>query len=515
MDYSTAHLQDAFSDQHRKKGDPMPNSLDKIENFVVLVMENRSFDHMLGFLKRDGYAVDGLSGNERIPADPAAAGSSDVQISDGANYRGDFNLDPADKKTFIDPNHEVPSVHEQLFRGSLTGDPTNQGFVYDYRQQPNNTDQHAKNIVNCFSPDKLPVVTTLVQQFAVCDHWHSSMPGPTWPNRLFLHAASSGGHIDNNLHEADYNIDTIYDRLEAADRSWRIYFHDMPQSIALTHLQNDFMIKRRFKLFDDFLDAARVGLLPAYSFIEPRYSDFLTLKANDQHPPHDVALGEHLIADVYEAVRNSPQWEQTLLVITWDEHGGTYDHVTPPVTVDPDPFASARVNSGFKFDRLGVRVPMILVSPYINAGGIDSQTYDHTSLLATVEKRFNLPALTARDAQANTFEDILELESARQDCPTVLQRPLDVTTLEAYQASRDIAASLSQAAVKKALTDGRFAQNSASDFQISLVKLAKNLEVKDAANVSELLRLSRWADIEHDAAVQVNDFATKYFKHLF
>lgn len=493
----------------------MPNSLNQIENFVVLVMENRSFDHMLGFLKRDGFAVDGLAGNETSPADPLVAGGPDVQVSDSATYSGAFNLDPNDEKTFIDPNHDVTSAQEQIFRGSQTGEPTNQGFVYNYRQKGNNTDDHAKSILGCFSQDKLPVLTSLAKQFAVCDHWFSSMPGPTWPNRLFLHAASSGGHVDNNLHEKEYNIDTIYDRLEAANKSWRIYFHDIPQSIALTHLQKDFLIRRRFKLFDDFIEAARVGLLPAYSFIEPRYSNFLSLKSNDQHPPHNVALGEHLIADVYEAVRNSPQWEKTLLVITWDENGGIYDHVPPPRTVDPDPAATASVNSGFQFNRLGVRVPMVLVSPLISAGTIDSRIYDHTSLLATVEKRFNLPALTLRDAQANTFEDVLDLDSARQDCPTTLQRPTDAAALEDYRASQNIAVSLSQAAVKNALTDRRFAQNPASEFQISLVKLAKNLELKNQSNLSELLRLSRWADIEHDAAVQVNDFATKFFKHLF
>lgn len=495
----------------------MPNSLDKIENFVVLVMENRSFDHMLGFLKRDGYGIEGLDGNETIPLNPTIAGSPDVQVTDDANYRGDFNVDPSNPSTFIDPNHEVSAVTQQLFVDPQAPTATNRGFVLNYRNQKweTNTDDHATNIMRCFSSNSLPVVTNLVRAFAVCDHWHASVPGPTWPNRLFLHAASSAGHIDNNLHQDDYDIDTIYDRLENADKSWRIYFHDLPQSIALTHLQRDFIIKRRFKLFDDFLEAARVGLLPAYSFIEPRYSNFLTLKANDQHPPHDAALGEHLIADVYEAVRNSPQWEKTLLVITWDESGGIYDHVPPPSTVDPDPAATARVNSGFGFDRLGVRVPMILVSPYIAAGKIDSRIYDHTSLLATVEKRFNLAALSSRDAQANTFEDILELDSPRQDCPTLLQRPADADALQDYQLSKATAASLSPAAVKQALSDGRFAQNDASEFQISLVKLAKNLEIKEAANLSESMRMSRWADIEHDAAVQVNDFATKYFKHLF
>ena len=158
---------------------------------------------------------------------------------------------------------------------------------------------------------------------------------------------------------------------------------------------------------------------------------------------------------------------------------------------------------------------MILVSPYIASGTIDSRTYDHTSLLATVEKRFNLTALSLRDAQANTFEDILQLESPRQDCSTVLPRPEDAAALQDYQASKTTPASLSQAAVKQALSDGRFAKNAASEFQISLVKLAKNLEVKEATNTSELFRLSRWADIEHDAAVQVNDFSAKFFKHLF
>src|SRR5262249_19547994 len=161
------------------------------------------------------------------------------------------------------------------------------------------------------------------------------------------------------------------------------------------HLQKDFVLplKRRYKLIDDFFDDARTGHLPAYSFIEPRYTDFLSLKANDQHPPHDVALGEYLIADVYEAIRNSPQWEQSLLVVLSDEHGGIYDHVPPPETVNPD--GKTAPNCDFKL--LGVRVPAVLVSPYIAKGTIDPQVYDHTSLLATVEKRFGLQPLTARD----------------------------------------------------------------------------------------------------------------------
>jgi len=249
----------------------MPN-LDKINTIVVLMLENGSFDHKLGFLQSDAYRINGLTGNETVPMDPAVPGSPEVLVTPDASYRGDFNLDPNDtaNKSFVDPNHEVASVHDQLFRGSPDGKPTNKGFIWNYQQQKTtggraNTAQHAQSIVQCFSPDRLPVLTTLAQEFAVCDRWFSSLPGPTWPNRLFVHAATSDGQIDNNLHEKGYDIDTIYDRLEDAHIRWQIYFHDFPQSLALTHLQKDFVLKNRYKLFQGFLDDAKNGSLPAYS----------------------------------------------------------------------------------------------------------------------------------------------------------------------------------------------------------------------------------------------------------
>jgi len=491
-------------------------NLDKIETIVVLMLENGSFDHKLGFLKSAAYPIEGLDGTETVPVDPDPA-SPRVAVNDGANYRGDFHVDPGNDATFIDPAHDVDAVRNQLF-GPIPGAvPTNQGFIWDYRQQKSkagpNTDQHAQNIVRCFSPDKLPVLTTLAQEFAVCDHWFSSVPGPTWPNRIFVHAATSGGQIDNNLHEDAYNIYTIYDRLEKAGFSWRIYFHDFPQSIALTHLQKEFIapLKRRYKLIDDFFDDARTGHLPAYSFIEPRYTDFLSLKANDQHPPHDVALGEFLIADVYEAIRNSPQWEQSLLVILWDEHGGIYDHVPPPNTVNPD----GKTVPDCDFTLLGVRVPAVLVSPYISKGTIDSLVYDHTSLLATVEKRFGLQPLTRRDAQANTFEGVFSLAAPRTDAPTQLPRPTDPISQAAYDESQKHVADMGADAIKNALREGNFAGVAATEFQTSLVKLTKNLVIKGEQDIQKNLRLSQWAETEHDAAQQVRDFATKFFKHLF
>src|SRR5262249_33256181 len=152
--------------------------------------------------------------------------------------------------------------------------------------------------------------------------WFSSVPAQTWPNRFFVHAATSMGNIDNSPRV--YSARTIYDNLTAVDEDWAIYFHDMPQCVMLDSLPKS-KYPKNFKVFAErFTLDCKTGLLPSYSFIEPRYFDLLSFKANDQHPPHDVSLGDNLIADVYESLRNSPVWDTTLLVIVWDEHGGTF-----------------------------------------------------------------------------------------------------------------------------------------------------------------------------------------------
>jgi len=203
-----------------------------------------------------------------------------------------------------------------------------------------------------------------------------------------------------------------------------------------------------------------------------------------------------------------------LLVILSDEHGGIYDHVAPPETINPD--GKVSVQPACDFTRLGVRVPVVLVSPYIPRGWIEnSQDYDHTSLLRTVEKRFNLPALTLRDAQANTFERVFDLDAPREDAPLSLRRPDDPVTLAAYLDSKKRLADFETAAVKAALDAGQFARSAASEFQISLVRLTKHLALAGENAVSEVLRLSRWADMEHDVAEQVRKVSTKLFGHLF
>jgi phospholipase C len=245
------------------------------------------------------------------------------------------------------------------------------------------------------------------------------VPGPTWVNRFFVHCATSDGQIDN---KHTINRRTIYDNLSAHNVSWFMYYGDVSQAWTIRSVAasgNNGPSGTVFNSMEYFADVAMGGDLPAYTFLEPR---FVALPC-DQHPDHDVNRGENLIADVYEAIRNSPSWNDTLLIIVYDEHGGIFDHVTPPAAVNPDGKIFQSPQLTFGFDRLGLRVPAILVSPYAERGGIDSTVYDHTSILATVKNRFGLPNfLTARDAAAATFEGSLSLSNPRTDAPTTLPR---------------------------------------------------------------------------------------------
>lgn len=250
------------------------------------------------------------------------------------------------------------------------------------------------------------MITALARQFAVCDRWHASAPCQTWPNRFFVHAATANGYENNDPPHYPYEMPTIFNRLEAAGQAWKIYFHDMPQSLSLSNLWPHL---DHFRFYAELQNDARAGALPAYSFIEPRYFPDLGLP-NDQHPPHVVTLGEQLIADVYNCLRAGPGATKTLLVITHDEHGGCFDHAPPPAAVRP----GGGTAGPFKFDRYGVRVPAVIVSPYVSPGlkfrPPTGKVCDHTSIIATLRQRFPLGGpLTARDADAPDLGPALAL----------------------------------------------------------------------------------------------------------
>ncbi len=286
-------------------------------------------------------------------------------------------------------------------------------------------------------PSNYPVLNALAREFAVCDRWFSSMPGPTWPNRFFIHAASSGGldhsptteNVTTSILFNGYKFDngTIYDRLDDEGLGWKVFRGDLfPQALAISGMTVR-AAEGCFEGFGDFSERVNdPNYSSAYTFIEPDYhisSDFVC--GNSQHPKDDVTRGEALIKKVYETIRNSPHWESSLLIITYDEHGGFYDHVPPPQTVAPGDTPSDPENNLFSFDfkQLGVRVPTVIVSPLIPRGTIDHTVYDHTSVLATVESLFGLLPLTNRDKVAHSFNHLFSLATARTDAPLTLPEP--------------------------------------------------------------------------------------------
>jgi phospholipase C len=392
----------------------------RIDHLVVLMMENRSFDHSLGFLKSAAYKIDGLNGNETNPDSQGVP----VKVTPDARYAGDFTPDPG---------HDFISVNQQIFDNVQgTGVPTMQGFVKAYQGKTGNVAK-SHNIMKCFAPGRLPALTTLAQQFAVCDRWFASVPGPTLPNRAFVYGATSLGRVDMN--PIYLTLKTIFERLDQNGVSSKIYYNDWCLGLA-----NGYILKnaRKFlSFFDDFLKDCRQNKLPAYSFIEPRYNDFSDrgqfFPAADQHPDHNVFQGEIVIKAVYDAIRSNQQtWESTLLVITYDEHGGLYDHVSPPATTNP----GDQPPGPFNFDRLGVRVPAVLVSPFIPKGTIigtvitdngQDKVFDHTSIIATARKLFlndfANSFLTERDRHARTFEDCLTLTAPRAHDEVTIPQP--------------------------------------------------------------------------------------------
>jgi phospholipase C len=398
--------------------------LNKINHFVVLMLENRSFDHLLGSLKTVNPAVAGaLTGEFSNPTDPVEPNSPTVSIG------------PADAFAMpFDPGHEFLDVQIQLYGresgsnrapGPRTDPAPMNGFIYSATDAAGST-SNAGRVMQCFQPEHLPVLMALAQEYAVFNYWHSSLPGPTWPNRFFVHAATSGGLADSPSDPdiiAGFNFPagTIYERLEASRKNWYIYHDGMPQTAGIDQLRVEFLdvFTKKFRDMDHFEGDLKAGTLPEYIFIEPHYdTGHRYMKGNSMHPLNDARKGEGLVKRVYEAIRASRYWADTMLIITFDEHGAFFDHVSPPPAVPPGGDQRyANPNDHFDFDRLGVRVPAIVVSAYTRKNTVIGATQldcvDHTSILKTIEERFGLPCLTRRDRSAPTLESALNLRTPR------------------------------------------------------------------------------------------------------
>ncbi|MCB9231797.1 MAG: phosphoesterase [Bacteroidia bacterium] len=423
-------------------------NLDKIEHIVVVMFENRSFDHMLGFLYEDsgnksplGHDFEGLTGNESNPYTDKTTGET-RQVPVYKIPEGEFTY----YMPKADPGEGFPATNEQLYGTNKPQFPftgqTNQGFVNDFAYSYVNIDQkyfkpkdgipptfpniQPEDIMGMFTPAQLPILSGLAKGFAVCDHWYCSIPTETVPNRSFLHAATSQGILRDSDEQTKkhyfYTAPTIFPRLDQANVSWKIYgYNALPLARASTSDLKEAPLSN-FGLYSDFQHDLWGGNLASYTFLEPHWGP----SGNSQHPNYDVSSGEKFLYNIYQSLRKSEYWEKTLLVVTYDEHGGCYDHVLPPGGAAQPNAESVNTqyypDEPFKFDRFGVRVPAVLISPYIQAGTVfrvpeGTTPIDHTSVLATIEAKWNILPLTARDAAAPHLGGVLTLDQARTDDP--------------------------------------------------------------------------------------------------
>eukprot|EP00466_Bigelowiella_natans_P002807 jgi/Bigna1/86537/estExt_fgenesh1_pg.C_110141 len=393
--------------------------LQHIKHVVLLMEENRSFDHMCGFFP----GVNGLSGNESNPYNTSDPNSKRVPVGKTSPYIGPF-----------DPNHNTPSTTEKIFgdAGIKEGCKVAKmdGFVeYEAKKHSDPT-----SVINMFTPERLPVMKALADNFLLFDRFFCSHPGPTWPNRLFQLMATSKGNTETTKWHPDtllYFGETIFHKIEKAGLDWRFYYADAPLEMAMIAKLTFSPLK--IHGWRRFMHDIETGSLPSFSWVNPRWFVNKTSNegANDQHPDHDVRLGEGLLKEIYEALRASPAWNETLFIVDYDEHGGFYDHVPTPLGV-PAPDDSKSFPDSFDFTRLGIRIPALLISPWVAKGKVVSEPseackpfpnseFDLTSILSTVKKIFNLDGfLTKRDAWAATFEDQLSEPEPRTDCPETL-----------------------------------------------------------------------------------------------
>ncbi|XP_020217410.1 non-specific phospholipase C1 [Cajanus cajan] len=370
----------AFRKKHKLPG--------PIKTIVVIVMENRSFDHVLGWLKPSRPDIDGLTGKESNPLSVSSPESPRIPVTDDALF-----IDG-------DPGHSFQAIREQIFGSnvtSLTPAPMN-GFA---QQAESIKPGFSKTVMSAFKPQILPVYTKLAHHFGVFDKWFASVPASTQPNRFYVHSATSHGAMSNVRKDLIHGFPqkTIFDSLADNGLSFGIYYQNIPATLFFKTLRK---LKNALNFHDyalKFRKHAEKGKLPNYVVIEQRYFDVEVFPANDDHPSHDVAAGQMFVKEVYEILRKSPQWEQMAILITYDEHGGFYDHVPTPVVGVPNPDGIIGPHPYyFGFDRLGVRVPTFLISPWIEKGTVIHEAegptpysqYEHSSIPATVKKLFNL-----------------------------------------------------------------------------------------------------------------------------
>jgi phospholipase C len=365
-------------------------NLGKVEHVVVLMLENRSFDHMLGYLSLEGDRgdVDGLR-------------------AEFANQHGGrtYRVHHLDSTAIADdPEHSADAVDLQVGGGKMDG------FVASFAETLERVgvpDSDPGRVMGYYNADDVPVYDHLAREFAICDRWFSSVPGATWPNRLYAICGRAARSRDDlpphvppiyrqpsfvrhlDAHEVSwrwYSFETATLRL--ADAHYRLGHHDRFAFFSHTNLNWKERLERGIDIeAPSFIEDAAHGTLPSVAWIDPNFSNFnpIGFQPNDDHAPADIKDGQELVLAVYHALATGPQWEKTLLIIFYDEHGGFFDHVPPPEAADDDPGM---------FGRYGVRVPALIVSPWVEPGSVSHTVFDHTAIIKTILLRFCPGALS-------------------------------------------------------------------------------------------------------------------------
>jgi phospholipase C len=360
--------------------------LSGIDTIVVVMMENRSFDHLFGSLETDaGYPgarlVDGLTGTERN------LDSSGLPVT--------ANLAPAEISK-LDPKHDWDSSH-RAFNGGR-----NDGFVIV------NPGANQAEVMSYHQRATAPFLYSLCDQYVVCDRWFSSVMGPTWPNRYYLHAATAAGH-KTNLPMGLNPPTTVWQRLAEQCVPASYYYAGSVPWYSVTFPANSFSGNDAVapQTIDHFFTDAARGALPSFSIIDPDFG------VNDGHPPYDFGLAEAFLSSIHRALAASVHWPRALLVIVFDEHGGYYDHVPPPTVPDPNP----------DFRQIGFRVPAVVVGPQVRAGAVVSTPYDHVSILATLATRFGIASLGPRMDAAADLSACLDPDRSSAMAPAAFLPP--------------------------------------------------------------------------------------------
>lgn len=343
---------------------------------VFMMMENRTYDHFLGSRSM----LEGLPGNG-LTMGTTLLDENGVPVGLSVPPRTPAGL------CVLDPPHEWDPSRVQFNGGK------NDGFVRAF--QAAHPGQRGDVVMEYMTRDHLPVFYALADEYTTCDRWFASLLGPTLPNRLYWMGGQSNGAKSNGqvLAGAYVGIKTIFDSLDEKGIEWAYYYGDLSFLGFLPQFNTD----PRIKPFESFLADAAAGKLPPVVYIDPSFS------FNDYHPPHHPLVAEQLVSAAYTALSTSPHWASSTMVVTFDEHGGFYDHVPPGLAADD------RADQGF--DQLGFRVPTLVIGPSVKKGVVCSTPFEHTSVLRHIENSYGLAPLGKRDAAANDLSDCLQLDA--------------------------------------------------------------------------------------------------------